>query len=126
LLSGSLTLISCVNFDQTRAVVAYSLFVLPPTAATRYAFAVMLLVRKRLTATSSVPDVIARQSGADYALSVWSRKRGYGTQQSAIAVLGQSTAARKRVESAIVRTDRWLGLESVAICRVSNQFPTQG
>jgi hypothetical protein len=86
LLSGSLTLISCVNFDQTRAVVAYSLFVLPPTAATRYAFAVMLLVRKRLTATFSVPDVIARQSGAD----------------------------------------RWLGLESVAICRVSNQFSAQG
>jgi hypothetical protein len=53
-------------------------------------------------------------------LSVWSRTRGYGTQQSAIAVLGQSTAARKRVESAIVRTDGWLGIESVAICRVSN------
>jgi hypothetical protein len=60
LLSGSLTLISCVGFDQTRAVVAYSLFVLPPTAATRYTFAVMLLVRERLTATSSVSDVIAR------------------------------------------------------------------
>jgi hypothetical protein len=37
-------------------------------------------MRKQLAVTFIVFDVVVEQGGANYAVFVWSRKRGYGAQ----------------------------------------------